>query len=641
MASTPPLWRRLQPLQPTLPLFADRNHRARTIATEHAAAAPRHMSYSFVVVPPPVPAAMPAFEAHISTLLRHVPHPTFITCTSYSPYFTSAAAESLAADADTAGESANAMEASATQQALSYLHQCVAADVGLVLTVTATRATRHAESVQSAQGGDHDSQQHPKQHTSSSPASMEPPTTTTLTGASRGGTAAVLSDFIGRTATAPATDLDAAKSQEATRHRSRGLMVLRGDDGGYTRQRMIAAQKGGASASPPSPSPSPYVDFADGADLLRFIHSTLRGRDGEAMCEIASDEPAGAAVCLCIGGYPQGHVLDRQWGVGQVGADAATAAAVPSAQSPSTCQTLASLRFLEEVDTVFADTEAQLRRAQGTHSDPRPPSLESCVEAAEALFARLGAVRRLWTTPSYYPPSVRAACTRRTVADKVFLRPPGTRQCIADGVWDGCGSAGARVVVTQIITSATEFFDYVEDIRSALRSSAPPARGVPCDRDRDGAAAAEARGAGVPCLQLKAASALPSSLPSLVVVPGLMAPLRGEQFLRSALQLKVIPSAPFRRALREYEGALHSAVETLRSAVSSNAVDVYEEAKERAEACFQERMVAITVDIVRDLRARGYTHVNFSAFQYGCGDAVGRAVAALAAEGGEEVVEQS
>ncbi|TPP52608.1 hypothetical protein CGC20_35720 [Leishmania donovani] len=590
MASTPPLWRRLQPLQPTLPLFADRNHRARTIATEHAAAAPRHMSYSFVVVPPPVPAAMPAFEAHVSTLLRHVPHPTFITCTSYSPYFTSAAAESLAADADTAGESANAMEASATQQALSYLHQCVAADVGLVLTVTATRATRHAESVQSAQGGDHDSQQHPKQHTSSSPASMEPPTTTTLTGASRGGTAAVLSDFIGRTATAPATDLDAAKSQEATRHRSRGLMVLRGDDGGYTRQRMIAAQKGGASASPPSPSPSPYVDFADGADLLRFIHS---------LSEVVTEKRCVKSPVTSL----LGHVLDRQWGVGQVGADAATAAAVPSAQSPSTCQTLASLRFLEEVDTVFADTEAQLRRAQGTHSDPRPPSLESCVEAAEALFARLRAVRRLWTTPSYYPPSVRAACTRRTVADKVFLRPPGTRQCIADGAWDGCGSAGARVVVTQIITSATEFFDYVEDIRSALRSSAPPARGVPCDRDRDGAAAAEARGAGVPCLQLKAASALPSSLPSLVVVPGLMAPLRGEQFLRSALQLK--------------------------------------EAKERAEACFQERMVAITVDIVRDLRARGYTHVNFSAFQYGCGDAVGRAVAALAAEGGEEVVEQS
>ncbi|CAG9570057.1 conserved hypothetical protein [Leishmania major strain Friedlin] len=634
MTGTPPLWRRLQPLQPTLPLFAGSNHSARKTTTEHAAAAPRRMSYSFVVVPPPVPAATPAFEAHVSTLLRHVPHPTFITCTSYSPYFTSAAAESLAAAADTADESANAMEASVTQQALSYLHQCVAADVGLVLTVTATRATSHAESVQSTQGGDQDSQQHPKQHTSSSSASMVP-TTTTLTGASRGGTAAILADFIGRTSAAPATKLGTANSQEATRHRSRGLMVLRGDDGGYTRQCMIAAQKGGASASPPSLSPNPYVDFADGVDLLRFIHSTLRGRDGEAMCEITGDEPAGAAVCLCIGGYPQGHVLDRQWG-----ADAATAAAVPSAQSPLPCQTLASLRFLDEVDTVFADTEAQLRRAQGTHSAPRPPSLESCVEAAEALFARLGAVRRLWTTPSYYPPSVRAACTRRTVANKVFLRPPGTRQCVADSAWDGCGSAGAHVVVTQVITSATEFFDYVEDIRNALRSSVPPARGVPCDRGRDGAAATEARGASVPCLQLRAASALPSSSPSLVIVPGLMAPLRAEQFLRSALQLKVIPSVPFQRALREYEGALHSAVETLRSAVSSNAIDVYAEAKERAEACFQEWMVAITVDIVRDLRARGYTHVNFSAFQYGCGDAVGCVVAALAAEGREEVVEE-
>ncbi|CBZ24392.1 conserved hypothetical protein [Leishmania mexicana MHOM/GT/2001/U1103] len=631
MISTPPLWRHLQLLQPTLPLFAGQNYSVAKITTEHAAAAPRHISYSFVVVPPPAPAATPAFETHISTLLRHVPHPTFITCTSYSPYFTSAAA-------DTADESANATEVSATQQALSYLHQCVAADVGLVLTVTATRATRHAESVQSTQGGNRDSQQHPKQHTSSSSVSTERTTTTaTLTGASRGGTAAVLADFIGRTSTAPATELG-----PAARHRSRGLMVLRGDDGGYTRQRMIAAQKDGASASVPSPSPSPnpYVDFADGVDFLGFVHSTLRSRDGEAIPKIAGGESAGAAVCLCVGGYPQGHVLDRQWGAAQEGADAATAAAVPSAQSSSPCQTLASLRFLDEVDTVFADTEAQLRRAQGTHSDPRPPSLESCVEAAEALFTRLGAVRRLWTTPSYYPPSVRAACTRRTVADKAFLRPPGTRQCVADGAWDGCGSAGARVVVTQMITSATEFFDYVEDIRSALRSSAPPARGVLCTHDRDGAAAAEARGASVPCLQSKAASALPSSSPSLVVVPGLMAPLRGEQFLRSTLQLKVIPSAPFRRALREYEGALHTAVETLRSVVSSHAIDAYVEAKERAETDFQERMAAITVDIVRDLRARGYTHVNFSAFQYGCGDAVGRVVAALAAEGGEVVVEQ-
>ncbi|GET86541.1 hypothetical protein, conserved [Leishmania tarentolae] len=619
MTSTPPLWRRLQRLQPTLPLLADRHHSAVKSTREQATAAPRHMSYSFVVVPPPVPAAMSAFEAHVSTLLRYVPHPAFITCTSYSPYFTSVEAERVAAAPRTAAESGNPAEASATQQALSYLHQRLAADVGLVLTVTATRATHNSASVQSTQGGNQDSQQRPTQHASSSTC-VEP--TTTLTGARRGGTAAVLADFIKRTSTAPVTELDPANSQEATRHRSRGLMVLRGDDGGYTRQRMRAAQKGGASVS----LPNPYVDFAGGVPFLRFIYSTLTSRGTEATCDVAGDASAGAAMCLCVGGYPQGHVLDRQWGATQEGAD------------------VSSLRFLEEVDTVFAKTEAQLRRARGAHGNPRPPSLQSCMEVADALFARLSAVRRLWTTPSYYPPSVRAACTRRTISDKVFLRPPETQQCVAEGAWDFCGSAGARVVVTQMITSATEFFDYVEEIRCALRSS----------RESSGSR-----------LQLRAAPALPSSSPSLVVVPGLMAPLQGEQFLRSTLQLKVIPSAPIRSALQEYEGALHAAVERLRSAaasspdaarsssdapaeasegkwgvsVSSNAIDVYQEAKEKAEVCFQERMEAITVGIVRDLRARGYTHVNFSTFHYGCGEAVGRVVAALAAEGKEAVQE--
>ncbi|KAG5510722.1 hypothetical protein GH5_06945 [Leishmania sp. Ghana 2012 LV757] len=64
---------------------------------------------------------------------------------------------------------------------------------------------------------------------------------------------------------------------------------------------------------------------------------------------------------------------------------------------------------------------------------------------------------------------------------------------------------------------------------------------------------------------------------------------------------------------------------------------MYQQAKEAAEERFQERMVDMTVAIVRDLRAHGYTHVNFSTFQYGCGDAVGRVVAALDAEGGEAV----
>ncbi|KAG5484212.1 hypothetical protein CUR178_07368 [Leishmania enriettii] len=665
MTNTSPLLRRLQLLQPALPLFITNGHSTPKIPSEQTTAAPRNMCYSFVVVPPPAPAATPAFEAHVSTLLRHVPHPTFITCTSYSPYFTSAAAEGMAAaPAGTAVDSANATETSATQQALSYLHKCVAADVCLVLTVTATRATCAEESLEGTEGGQQGSQQRPKLLGSSAPASLQP--VNSLTGASRSGVAAVLADFHRRTSVAAAIAPGATNSQKEARHRNRGLMVLRGDDGGYTRRRMASAQKDGAYASAALSSPSPYADFADGVDLLRFISSILTSRDGEALCDALDGESDRAAMCLCVGGYPQGHVLDRQWGTTQERADAATAAPLPG-QSPFPYQTSSSLRFLEEVDVVLADTEEQLRRAVGTHSASRPLSVESCLEVAGALFARLDAVRRLWATPSSYPPDVRTACTRRTVVDKVLLRPSATQSCVAARASDVYHSAGACVVVTQMITSATEFLDYVEDVRSVLRSSITTAGGDVCGCGGNGAAAAEERAASGTSSPSSAAAAAPlSSLSSLVVVPGLMAPLRGEQFLRATLQLKVMPSAPFQAALREYERALHSATETLRKAVAFtsdavrsrddaptatlkreaddsacvNAIHTYQQAKEAAEERFQERMVDVTVAIVRDLRAHGYTHVNFSAFQYGCGDAVGRVVAALDAEGGEAVLLQ-
>ncbi|KAG5484994.1 hypothetical protein LSCM1_07074 [Leishmania martiniquensis] len=662
MSSTSLLWRRLQLLQPTLPLFATNGQNAPKIPSEQAPAAPLPMSYSFAVVPPPVPAATPAFEAHVRALLRCVLHPTFITCTCYSPYFTSAAAEgAAAASAGTALGSENAAETSATQQALTFLHECVPTDVGLVLTVTATRATFAAESVEGPEGGYQGSRRLPMLSGSSSPASLQQ--AKSLTGASRCGVAAVLADFDRRTSMVVSTESSATKVQEGTRHRSRGLMVLRGDDGGHTRQRRAAAQRDGALTSSPS-SPCPYADFADGVDLLRFISATLRSRSGEAPRQASGSDAERAAVCLCVGGYPQGHVLDRQWGTAQERADAATTAS-SSGQPLLPYQMLSSFQLLEELDLAFADTEARLRRALGTHNARRPPSVESCVEAAGALFARLDAVRRLWTTPSSYPLDVRAACTRRTVVDKVLLRPSATRQCIDAGAWDGCHTAGAHVVVTQMVTSATEFLDYVEDIRSALRSSITTAQGVVCNFDGNGAAAAEERTASETSLLSSAGAPPPplSPLPSLVVVPGLMAPLRGEQFLRTTLQLKVIPSAPFQAALREYEMALHSAVEALRRAaatpseavcchcdaltgtpesetdrsVTLSAIEAYQQAKEAAEECFQERMVDITVAIVRDLRARGYTHVNFSAFQYGCSDAIGRVVATLDAEGGEAV----
>lgn len=534
----PLLWARLQQLQPTIALS-----RAPAKATA-AAAAPHHtgMSYSFVVVPPPVPAATSAFHAHVTTLLRHVPHPTFLTCTSYSPYFASAAAAEHAAG----GQEKH--EQSATQEAIDFLHATMPPDTALVLTVTATRATSPG-SADAAHG----------------PA-------TTLTGATRGGTAAVLADF---------------EHRLASSHRSRGLMVLRGDDGGYTRVRGLATTTSTATPEDAAAAtPCPYADFADGLELLRFIRDTgaAQGRETEA------------AVCLCIGGYPQGHVLDRHWGAPPASSSAAQEAAEAGASlplsSPPPPPHADTLRFLADLDDVYERTEAPLRQARGGdgHADAaaQPPPADTCLAAADALFTRLDAVRRLWRTPSVYAGAARRRCTAATITVKA-----------RDG--------GARVVVTQMITSAAEFTAYVEDIQHTTRIAA----------DADPADTTTA---------------------SLVVVPGLMAPLRAEPFLRSTLQLKVILSAPFRLALDAYAAALQSAADALRGAVAGNtedgavtsAVQSYQQAKEFAEVGFQDAMVDITVDIVRELRAAGYSHVNFSAFQYGCGDAVGRVVSALA-----------
>ncbi|KAK7194626.1 hypothetical protein NESM_000381200 [Novymonas esmeraldas] len=525
MSSAPSLWWRLQLLQPTLPLLAGGG-----VGGGHPRSPPRHMSYSFAVVPPPVPAATSAFETHVRTLLRHVPHPTFLTCTSYSPYFDSAAAQQ---------QQAAAAEAhSATQHALTFLDDLLPADVGLVLTITATRATCAAS---------HDARQRQ--------------TTTSLTGATRDGTTAVLADFLQRTA---------RPSSPQQQRRSCGLMVLRGDDGGHAwRCAAALGAEAGDDDTVTAAGPPPYAAFADGAELLKFLSASLGHR--------------GADVCLCIGGYPQGHVLDRQWGQA-VWQPPRT----PSARSLLPHQTHASLQLLGDLDAVYADTEAQLRRAHGSHDAPRSRSAELCATTSKATLARLAAVRRLWTTPSVYPAERHLACTVSTIACKVRPAPPAADQDV-----------GARVVVTQMIMSAAEFLDYVDVVRRALEAH-PPATPT---------------------------HATPSH--SLVVVPGLMAPLRAEQFVRVVLQLKVLPSPPLQAALLAYGDAIAGAAA---ACTDDDGVDAYERAKEAAELSFQRTMEDATVAIVRDLRAHGYTHVNIAAWQYGCGDAIGRVVAALAAD---------
>jgi hypothetical protein len=574
-----PLWRRLSALQPTLCLTSSK--------TLTPAALPPFMSYSFVVVPPPVPAATPNFEAHVAALLSHVPHPVFFTCTSYSAYFSSPAAE--AGDAAEEGTSA-------TQRALAYLNRTLPPDAGLVLTITGTRTT-------TASGGGGGS------------------STTTLVGASQDGVRAVLRDFVQHTRLADgATRHDhtaTAAESAAGEHRSGGLMLLRGDDNGFTR-RCLSAKSGTSSMSSSAVAAAeavvesktaslvnPYVAFADGAALLRFVrgeqHTTDAVRD----------------LCLVTGAYPQGHVMDRHWRSppttprkeregNAVGGDSDGDHHHSADELPCEWRqpNPSSLRFLEEVEKVYADTEAQLRHAQGTRRSPRPASVATCTEIVDAILARLHAVRWLWETPSIYSAEARAACTRWLVSKKVM-------------------GGGARVMVTQALTSVEEFVQLVDDVQRAL-----------CDVLDSSSNAQEGGGS-------------PSQDTSLVLVPGLMAPLRGEQLVRAALQLKVIPSAPLQKALHDYEAALTVARAQLQTCVSpysspsssspvmrevddsSSAVKAFEVAKEAAEEGFQRSMEDLTVVLARELHALGYRHLNFSAFQYGCGAAVGRVAARL------------
>ncbi|KPI87604.1 hypothetical protein ABL78_3313 [Leptomonas seymouri] len=558
-------WQRLQALQPTLSVST-----ANIIAPPTT---PSFMSYSLVVVPPPVPAATASFESHISTLLAHVPHPVFLTCTSYSPYFSDPAAEAHATHPASASEGA----VSSTQQALAYLHAELPDDAGLVLTVTGTRTTTAA-----SEGHKHTS------HNIGGGGAAS-----TLTGASQAGIRGVMHDVTRRTASS-------VGASGLERQRGVGLMVLRGDDGGYTRRCMAEGITTHADSS--STSPNPYAVFADGAALLRFIRSEQMAEGSDAVRDL----------CLMTGGYAQGHVLDRVWGTDTSQSDN-DESEVSENQAHGTGasvshQTRHSLQFLAHLEKAYADTEAQLRHAQGPHGAPRPASVETCRETADALLAQLSAVRQLWLTPSRYSAEARAACTRQLIEDKVLLRGSDAQ--------GSCG--GAHVIVTQMLASAQEFTAYVDDVQRALKDvvgdlASEPQEGAP--------------------LPWKAC---------LILVPALMAPLRAEQFLRTTLQLKVIPSAPLQAALLTYSDALKSARSQLENASSSaaaahrrdgrhdnTAVEIFHKAKEEAEVVFQRAMEDFTVALASELHALGYTHINFSAFQYGCGPAIGRVVARL------------
>ncbi|KAL7698947.1 hypothetical protein NQL31_004577 [Lotmaria passim] len=550
------LWRRLKALQPTLCLTTSKA----LLPTPSSHLSP--MSYSFVVVPPPVPAATSSFESHIASLLKCVPHPVFVTCTSYSPYFRSQAA---ADRASRAADDSSTDEESATQEALAFLNSKLPPDAGLVLTITGTRATTALVKGENnaKEGSDINS---------------------TLTGASKVGVRAVMRDFVRHT--------ELSRTSRSSTHRGGGLMVLRGDDGGYTRHRMSSVQKsnnsdGSAAAvvdvDVADDRANPYTTFADGAALLQYVWREQQAAAAKtAKEEEADSDVAIVDLCLFTGAYAQGHVQDRAWGAAAV---AAAAAAAP--HSPSTAAS-SSLQFLEELETTYAETEATLRQAQrGPHHALRPASVETCTQIADALLKRLDAVRQLWQTPSSYSAEMRAACTRWLVEEKVR-------------------HGGARVLVTQMLTSAHEFMRFEEDVQRALQDLMN-ASGASEGKEEE------------------------EETPSVVILPGLMAPLRAEQLARAVLQLKVIPGAPLQVAFHTYAEALRAARTQLQSATgqAGSAVETFQTAKEAAEVAFLDAMVAFTVSLARDLHALGYTHVNFSAFQYGCGEAIGRVVKQL------------
>ncbi|KAI5686008.1 hypothetical protein MNV84_01336 [Leishmania braziliensis] len=387
-----------------------------------------------------------------------------------------------------------------------------------------------------------------------------------------------------------------------------------------------------------------------------------------------------SALELCVAGYPQGHPLDRTWSTTSApysfSADVATSGAAATNERSIAARRQRSLEFLRAFEKDFdaatytltaaaciTESRVCVVSAEKNSSDTSVNDGASSVASGEfsecarhfysqhvampelkelcRTLGRLKTVRRLWTSSSSYEPDVRAACIRQMLQEKVLLRSPDAphRRWIDSG--SRRGDSAAAVVVTQMVTTARELTDYVEEIQRGLRAWDATAAGGEQPEPTSGGSAGDGHQQLLP-----SHAAAPTTLTPISVIPGVLLPHPTDVhvLLRSLYYSKVIPSARMQQALEVYASELMNAwrqladehpwvmqVLTLRDdtllqtltesdipaatlAVSKDRVAQVEararQVQRSASSHFTSAWLSETVDLLHDLQQHGQTRLH-------------------------------
>ncbi|KAG5510309.1 hypothetical protein JKF63_07637 [Porcisia hertigi] len=340
---------------------------------------------------------------------------------------------------------------------------------------------------------------------------------------------------------------------------------------------------GGSIAATDVPPWRPHRLFQTAGDLVHHVSAVREGHRQEA--NVGSHRTGATALELCVAGYPQGHPFDRTWDVEAQTPNPASDEATATADAVEDVSGSAILRqrsfeFLRAFEEGFDAAERTFGTAvcivkregcsvsvekspSGTSADDDVPfvAAEECRDAAQRscsahfdmpelkelcrTIGRLDGVRRLWTSFSSYESDVRAACIRQMLEEKVLLSSPGKRDHRCSARRSCQVDVETPVIVTQMITSATEFTDYVAEVHRGLRAWNAT---VP-----DGHQQQQQR-------QPPTAATLTAFAP-ISIIPGVLLPhpTNVHVLLRSLYYSKVIPSARMQHALEAYASELTSA----------------------------------------------------------------------------------
>ncbi|KAL0528936.1 LOW QUALITY PROTEIN: hypothetical protein Q4I28_001579 [Leishmania naiffi] len=334
-----------------------------------------------------------------------------------------------------------------------------------------------------------------------------------------------------------------------------------------------------------SPSQRVHGTLRAGTELVRHVSAWKNQQQKKPFdgCSRVS------ALELCVAGYPQGHPLDRTWSTTSAPYSFSTEVAATGAAATNERSIAArrqrSLEFLRAFEKDFdaatytltaaaCITESRAcvvsaeKSSSNTSINDGAPSVASgeFSERARHFYSqpvvmpelqelcrtlgRLKTVRRLWTSSSRYEPDVRAACTRQMLQEKVRLRSPEAPHLIDGSI------AAAAVIVTQMVTTARELTDYVEEIQRGLRAWDATAAGGEQPEPTSGVRTGDGHQQLLP-----SHAAAPATLTPISVIPGVLLPHPTDVhvLLRSLYYSKVIPSARMQQALEVYASELMNA----------------------------------------------------------------------------------